>query len=931
MNTKLAKSQTYRRALAVIEKLREELAEARAEAFSPIAVIGMGCRYPGGADDPKRYWDILMRCIDGVGEVPLDRWDAEGYFDPDGGPGRSTSRWGGFLEGIDQFDPGFFQLSMREAVETDPNQRLALEVAWHAFEDAGIVGRLAGSRTGIFVGVVGNDYATTYFTDPKHLSAYAATGTAHSILSGRLAYLFDTRGPALSIDTACSSSLVAIFEACRALQTRDCDVALAGGVNVMLSPLPNVAFSQFNMLSPTGRCRSFDASADGFVRSEGCGMVVLKRLSDAQADGDRVLAVIRGGAMNQDGRSTGLTAPNVDSQRALLHEALRSARIQPEQISFVEAHGTGTSIGDPIEAAALADVYHADEGNEWFLGTVKSNLGHMEAAAGVAGFTKVVLALQHQTIPPNLHYEALNPFIDSERVPFKVPTEPVPWLPRSGSRVAGVSSFGLSGTNVHLLVEEAPDPGSFPESPTSDSFPQILPFSAASPNAVRELARLHRAALEDESVGVADYCWSTAMGRFPLPYRAAVVGNTRAELRQALAEVAKRPNEGISYSGRPAPKVGFVLGETAQQPEQIPVRLSDEIPSPTSGRGWEEQMAAVELWRRLGFEPDVVHGSAGGELLAAVVAGVIDFTTARRLAEAAHRGEPAALQQIARSVETAGPRTRWYSEVLGGRVTPRELANPRIWSKLANADAPGSRQARPIQQADCDLLLALGGPQRFIAPVPVLAAGRTNHRQTMLESLRELFLAGARPNWSELEPEGSRRRVPVALTPYDRVRIWTSAPSALCASAGNPSPLSTAPNHQETGRSLTREELLAVSPGQRFEVLASHLEAELDAALGQETIKRDWDRPLLELGVDSLMALGIRKRLKTDLGVDLSVSALLRESSVASITAAVLQRLDRPAGEATEAGGSGFSDDLLAELEKIPLEEALILLGEDSE
>lgn len=308
MSTTPAEDQTYRRALAVIEKLRAELAEAKSRVFSPIAVIGMDCRYPGGADDPKCYWDTLVQRVDGVGEVPADRWDADDYFDPEGGPGRTTSRWGGFLEGIDQFDPGFFQLSMREAVEMDPGQRLALEVAWHAFEDAGVAGRLAGSRTGIFVGVVGHDYATTYFADPRYLSAYAATGTAHSILSGRIAYLLDTRGPAISIDTACSSSLVAIFEACRSLQTRDCDLALAGGVNVMLSPLPGVAFAQFNMDSATGRCRSFDASADGFVRSEGCGMVVLKRLEDAQADDDRVLAVIRGGAVNQDGRSTGLSA-----------------------------------------------------------------------------------------------------------------------------------------------------------------------------------------------------------------------------------------------------------------------------------------------------------------------------------------------------------------------------------------------------------------------------------------------------------------------------------------------------------------------------------------------------------------------------------------------------------------------------------------------
>lgn len=556
----------------------------------------------------------------------------------------------------------------------------------------------------------------------------------------------------------------------------------------------------------------------------------------------------------------------------------------------------------------------------------------MEAAAGVAGLTKVVLALQHQTIPPNLHYESLNPYIDSGRVPFVIPTEPSPWVPRRGVRVAGVSSFGLSGTNVHLLVEESPAVGELPGAPAQDDQPRILPLSAASPSAVRELARLHVAALDDESVSLADYCWSAATGRAALPYRAAVVGTTLAELRQALAAVAEAHQDEISSPRGRQPRIGFVVSDAARASDHQPPAPSGDQRSSAGGgrgRGWAAQLAMVEAWRRLGFEPDVVHGSSGGELLAAVIAGAISLSAARLLAEAADRNDSAALQRAVYAVETAGPRIRWYSEVLGGRVTSRELASSQLWSRLALVGDSGHAPVRSLAQADCDLLLTLGDPAPVIAPVPLLSAGSPDQRRTMLESLGRLFLAGARPDWSGLEAAGSRRRVPVPLTPYERTRVWTSAPSALREPVDGLAPADVPPDDRSvTASSLIREELLAAEPARRFEILASHLEVEVDAALGQETIRHDRDRPLLELGMDSMMALGIRKRLKVDLGVDLSVSALLRDSSIASIATVVLQELDRPATERTGAGG-GLNDDLLAELANLPLDEARALLKGD--
>lgn len=424
----------------------------------PIAVCGMGCRLPG-AEHPDALWDLLRGGRDAIVEVPPTRWDARALFDPDpDAPGKMVTRWGGFLADVETFDARFFGISPREAARMDPQQRLVLEVAWEALEDAAMSpSSLAGSATAVFVGVSTQDYAHLQVSELEAVDGYVPTGSSPSIAANRLSYLLDLRGPSVAIDTACSSSLVATHLACQALWLGEVDLAIVGGVNLILIPEPTIAFSKLRVLAADGRCKTFDARADGFVRGEGCGMVVLKPLSAALEDGDPVRAVIRGGAVNNDGRTNGLTAPNAAAQQAVLRAAYARAGVDPAQVRYVEAHGTGTKLGDPIEVQALGAVLGEGRplGSECAIGSVKTNIGHLEAAAGIAGLMKVVLALEHGEVPASIHFERPNPLIPFDRLPVRVQDRLGPWPPGEGPTLAGVSSFGFGGTNAHVVLESA--------------------------------------------------------------------------------------------------------------------------------------------------------------------------------------------------------------------------------------------------------------------------------------------------------------------------------------------------------------------------------------------------------------------------------------------------------------------------------------------
>ncbi len=529
--------------------LQSKVDQLERTSSEPIAIIGMGCRVPGGARDPEAFWSLLKNGVDAITEIPRSRWDVDACWsaDPDE-PGKMYTRYGGFLDDIDQFDPHFFGIAPREAITLDPQHRLLLEVSWEALEHAGqAIDALAGSQTGVFVGISGSNYLQlqTQDGDLAKLETYVGTGSAVSVAAGRLSYVLGLQGPSMSIDTACSSSLVALHVACQSLLDGECRMALAGGVNLILTPEANVVLSKAKMLAPDGRCKTFAASADGYVRSEGCGVVVLKRLADAQSDGDRILAVIRGTAVNQDGRSSGLTAPNVAAQEALIRRALTKAGVAPADVHYVEAHGTGTPLGDPIEVQALASVLGEGRpaGRPVLIGSVKTNLGHLEAAAGVTGLIKVVLALQHEMVPPHLHFDAPNPHIPWKELPVTVAAAATPWTRGSGRRIAGLSSFGFSGTNAHAVVEEAPVSSvAAVARPETDRPVHVLTLSARTETALEALADRYAANLE-ESDAVADVCFTANTGRAHFAHRLAVVGGTPAELQARLADAVSRRAE----------------------------------------------------------------------------------------------------------------------------------------------------------------------------------------------------------------------------------------------------------------------------------------------------------------------------------------------------------------------------------------------------
>jgi acyl transferase domain-containing protein len=642
-------------------------------AADPIAVVGMACRLPGGADTPERFWQMLRDGIETVGPIPADRWDGEAWFDPDlSAAGKSATRHGAFLDRIDGFDADYFSILPREAERMDPQQRLVLEVAIEAIDDAGLPhDSLAGSRTGVYVASYHNDYAQLQYADVDGIDLRTLTGTLHSVVANRLSYLLDLRGPSLSLDTACSSSLVAIHLACQSLRFGETDAALAGGVSLMIAPQVMVALTKVGFIAADGRCKTFDAAADGFGRGEGCGMVVLKRLADAIADGDRVLAVIRGSAVNQDGRTTLMTAPSGPAQEALIRTALANAQVEPARIGLVEAHGTGTALGDPIEVEALAATVGrpAPGAGPCHIGSAKANVAHLEAAAGVTGVIKTVLALGHGAVPPQPNFQKLNPHIRLEGTRLAVPAALTPWPPQGGPRCAAVSSFGVGGTNAHVVLEESPNLPAAPAAAEGEAF--LLPLSAQTPAALAALAERWSEFLTTSGAPIADLCHTAGQRRSHYDCRLAVVGRSIEELRARLMDEAGLAASAARRAG--APRVAFVFSGQGPQWHAMgrelmasaPVfraaiaeidallrplagwSLIDELAQPEESSRLGEtmvaqpalfalQVALAALWKSFGVTPTAVCGHSVGEIAALHVAGVLDLAEAVRVVW--HRG-----------------------------------------------------------------------------------------------------------------------------------------------------------------------------------------------------------------------------------------------------------------------------------------------------
>jgi acyl transferase domain-containing protein len=529
-------------ALKALEEAQARLDAVESARREPIAIVGAACRLPGGADTPDRFWDLLVRGRDAVTEVPATRWNVDAYFDenPDA-PGKMYCKYGAFIGEVETFDAMFFGISPREAILMDPQQRLLMEMMWEALENGGIApDRLAGSSTGVFIGMSTNDYsewvARTLGTGGN---AYAGTGNTDSVAAGRLSYALGLNGPCMCVDTACSSSLVALHLACQSLRNRECDAALTGGVNLMLTPTVTINFCKARMLSPDGSCKTFDAAANGYVRGEGAAMLVLKRLSDAQAARDNIIAVVRGTALNQDGRSSGLTVPNGPAQQAVIRAALEQAGLAPADVGYIEAHGTGTSLGDPIELEALGGVFaKARAGREpvW-VGSAKTNVGHLEAAAGVTGVLKAALALRHETIPPHLHFRRPTPHVDWAKLGVRVPIKATPWRTAGErSRVAGISSFGFSGTNAHAVLAEAPATA---DAATAWQRPRhVLALSARTPEALDAMMADYQAHLQKHpEQDVADICHTAGVGRAAFAHRLALHAATSLEAAEKLGRL----------------------------------------------------------------------------------------------------------------------------------------------------------------------------------------------------------------------------------------------------------------------------------------------------------------------------------------------------------------------------------------------------------
>lgn len=769
---------TTERALRAIRDLRAKVDSLERRQSEPVAIVGMGCRFPG-ARDLAAFWDLLLSGTDPLGPVPAERWDIASLYSPDPqARGKTVSREGGYLPGLDGFDAAFFGITPREAPFIDPRQRLILETAWEALEDAGIaVDRLAGSSTSVVVGTLTNDYNQLITADDRWVSASTGTGTSTSIIANRLSYVLDLRGPSLTVDTACSGSLLALHLACQTLRSGEAALALCGGVAVNLVPAPDICFSRMGALSPRGRCHTFDAASDGMARSEGAGMVVLKLLSQAQADGDRIYAVIRATAVNHDGRSNGIAAPNGQAQEALLREAYDKAGVAPHLVQYVEAHGTGTIVGDRIELQALSTVLGTGRAADraCVVGSVKSNIGHTESAAGIAGVIKTALALTHRVVPGNLHFETPHPALAEAAFPLEVRTKAGPFPYPDAPPIAGVSAFSFGGANVHVVLE-AP-PVAAPAMAASKGV-CLLPLSARSPEALRELARAFVTYLRaDDAPELADICATAALRRTHHVHRLAIAGSSRAEMADELEAYlsgaeAHQVVSGRCRDGEPDAPLAFVfsgqgsqwLGMGRDLYASAPVfrDVIDRCETLFQAEaGWsliEELNAAPEvsrldeinvvqpaifavqaglfaLWRAWGVTPDAVIGQSMGEVAAASAAGILSLEDAARviltrsrlmrttqgLGASAVVGLPvdqvqAGLAATADRVSVAGT-TSFTSTLIAGetqavRAHVEELAAAGVFCRLLeNVDVPAHSPAMDPLRPRLEAELAGLAPQ----------------------------------------------------------------------------------------------------------------------------------------------------------------------------------------------------------------------------
>lgn len=788
-------------ALLELRRLRARNQELEARATEPVAVVGMACRYPGGISGPEGLWTALRNGLDAVSEVPAARWDVDAHYDPDpDAPGKSYCRHGAFLDDVTGFDPVFFGMSPREAASVDPQQRLLLELAWEAIEHAGHDAHsLRRQRVGIFVGVGSDDYAHLTLRDMSRLDIYAGTGTSRSMAAGRLAYVLGVNGPALQVDTSCSSSLVALHLAAASLRSGECDAALAGGVHLLLSPLSLVMRAKLRALSANGRCRTFDAAADGFVPGEGGGLVLLKRASDAARDRDRVMAEIVGSDVNHDGQSSGLTAPSQRAQKAVIERALERAGAHPDEIGYLEAHGTGTQLGDPVEISALRAVFGGRSAERPLrLGSAKTNFGHLEAAAGILSFSKVVLSLERGLLPPHLHLTRPNPHVAWGELPFEIPVQPTPW--NDLRRLASVSAFGMSGTNCHVVARYAAEPSL----PSRGRAVQLWTISTRSRPALSTLAAQHAEVLRASPEKLADLAFTANAGRAAFAHRLAVVAGSANDIAQQLESFARGESAPLLRSATLAPASSplplvFVLGDGKVTPncgralyESFPAfaeelhRLAaladgyrvDLIAALYGDRGSALEDARAQhvarvalhhavtaLWRQLGVVPAVATGEGAGGVAAASIEGRMSILAA--LDPDAPRRQPPPFEGATGHAGSGDPTLN---------AALRALVD-RGYRAFLELGTPGRED--PARDVRGDLLANQGS--WFAA-----RAEAQDELMGFLDQAAQLFLAGYPLEWHRLEPAQGPLRARLPTYPFERRSCHRL--SQLPSSIGAPKP-----------------------------------------------------------------------------------------------------------------------------------------------
>ncbi|HET8932544.1 MAG TPA: beta-ketoacyl synthase N-terminal-like domain-containing protein [Polyangiales bacterium] len=745
------------------------------EIQSPIAIIGMACRFPGAADE-HAYWDLIANGGCAVTETPADRWPVADLYDSHvGAAGKVSTRHGGFLDRYAHFDADFFGIHAREARAMDPQQRVLLELTWHALENAAIDPRsLAGARAGVFIGASTWDYSKLMNRDLHVLDAYCGTGAVLSVIANRISYLLDLHGPSMVVDTACSSSLTALHLAAQSLERGECDLALVGAVNVMVSPETTITLSAAGSMSPSGRCHSFAACADGIVRSEGAGVIVLRRLADAQAEADPILGIVRGSALNQDGRTNGLTSPNVFAQQSLIRDALTRAGVSPSEPSYVEAHGTGTLLGDPIEVRALQEVLQEgrDAARPCFVGAVKANIGHCEAAAGLAGVIKILLAFRHEQIPPQPPAEAVNPHVAAllKQGPLQLATQGRPWLRgQHPSRIAAVSTLSFGGSNAHVLLQEPPldtQPASQPQ-PTY----HVLKLSAESPSALAELASSYRTALlacADDPAMVADFCYTANCFRSELRYRAVVSGTSAAELANALAADLQR-------SAAPKrPKLALWLPELERSPVWLATGRALSAVEPVFREAFERGLALMPESEPMGRT--ALANAADGRVIASCGVALAGVGGA---AAVSFSPDGYALQYaLGRVIVSWGVAPAFVSGSGGGAAIAAAISGERALDQtLDEARVPSTPVELPAA-AQLDTVLVLGPSVESLPKhadsrcVPLLATEPAQARAQLYRALHALFAGGHKLDWRSFYAGQTRRRIRIPGCPFQGPRLW---------------------------------------------------------------------------------------------------------------------------------------------------------------